>query len=59
VRINEVGYAGVDFQGSARWVELHNAGMSDVDVAGYWLCRYPDYAQICTPPAAGSSLLRG
>jgi hypothetical protein len=22
--------------------------MSDVDVAGYWLCRYPDYAQIST-----------
>ncbi|MEZ4703316.1 MAG: FlgD immunoglobulin-like domain containing protein [Rhodothermales bacterium] len=46
IRINEVGYAGVDIQGSAKWVELYNAGDADVDVSDYWLCNFPAYSQI-------------
>ncbi len=48
VRVNEIGYAGVDFQGAAKWVELHNTGTADVDVSSFWLCNFPNYAQIST-----------
>lgn len=46
VRINEVGYSGVDVQGASKWVELYNAGSAEVDVASYWLCNFPAYEQI-------------
>jgi hypothetical protein len=46
VRVNEIGYTGVDFQGAARWVELYNAGDADVDVSTYWLCNFPSYNEI-------------
>jgi FlgD Ig-like domain len=48
VRINEVGYAGVDFMGASKWVELHNAGANAVDVSDLWLCNFPSYSKIST-----------
>ena len=47
VRINEVGYAGVDFMGATKWVELYNAGDSAEDVSELYLCNFPTYSQIC------------
>jgi hypothetical protein len=46
VRLNEVGYLGVDFQGQPEWVELHNTGTGDVDVSGWFLCNFPVYQEI-------------
>ena len=48
VRINEVSHGEVDFMGSSNWVELYNAGTSDVDVSGLFLCDFPSYPQINT-----------
>ncbi|MDZ4699715.1 MAG: FlgD immunoglobulin-like domain containing protein [Rhodothermales bacterium] len=48
VRINEVGYAGVDFMGATKWVELYNAGDSAEDVSELYLCNFPTYSQIST-----------
>lgn len=39
VRINEVDY-------EDQWVELHNAGTSEVDVSDYYLCTFPTYEQL-------------
>ena len=46
IRINEIGYAGVDFQGASKWVEIHNEGADAVDVSTLWLCNFPAYEQI-------------
>lgn len=46
VRLNEVGYLGVDFQGQAEWVELHNTGTESVDVSSWFLCNFPVYQEI-------------
>ncbi len=48
IRINEVGYAGVDFMGASKWVELYNAGDSAEDVSELYLCNFPAYSQIST-----------
>ena len=55
VRINEVGYSGVDFQGASKWVELHNTDSSDVDVSSFWLCNFPNYTQIANLTALQGS----
>lgn len=48
LRLNEVGYSGVDVQGESKWVEIFNGTESAVDVSSYWLCNFPSYAQIST-----------
>lgn len=60
VRINEIDPAG-------NWVELHNAGDAEVDVAGWQFCNRPAYAAIgdlevvagsTTIPAGGYLVVR-
>ncbi len=46
IRINEIGIAGVDFQGATKWVELYNPGDTEVDASTYWLCNFPAYQLI-------------
>ena len=46
IRINEVGYNGVDFEGATKWVELYNAGDVEVDVSALILCNFPMYPTI-------------
>ncbi|MGA7304888.1 MAG: T9SS type A sorting domain-containing protein [Rhodothermales bacterium] len=46
IRLHEVGYSGVDYNDSSRWVELRNTGDADFDVSSFWLCNYPNYVQI-------------
>ena len=53
VRINEVGYNGVDYEGAAKWVELYNAGETDVDVSSLILCNIPMYPVINTLAVLG------
>ena len=53
VRINEVGFDGVDYEGASMWVELYNAGDADVDVASLILCDFPRYPVINTMTVLG------
>ena len=46
IRINEISHGEVDFMGSTNWVELFNAGDSEVDVAQLILCDFPAYPRI-------------
>ena len=56
VRITEVGFDGVDFDGAAKWVELHNTGDTEIDVSNLILCDFPDYPVVNTlTPLGGSS----
>ena len=55
VRINEVGYNDVTFEGAASWVELYNAGSTEVDVASLVLCDFPAYPTVNTLTVLGSS----
>ena len=48
IRINEVSHGEVDFMGSTSWVELYNAGDSEVDVSELVLCDFPAYPVINT-----------
>jgi hypothetical protein len=48
IRISEIGYSSVDFQGASKWVELHNTGTSAADVSLLYLCRFPQYDQLST-----------
>ena len=46
VYISEVGLSGTDFQGAAKWVELHNSSTESIDVSSYFLCNFPAYPRI-------------
>ena len=46
IRINEVSHGEVDFMGSTNWVELYNAGASEVDISNLILCDFPNYPVI-------------
>lgn len=46
IRINEVSHGEVDFMGSTNWIELFNAGDSEVDIASLILCDFPNYPVI-------------
>ena len=53
IRITEVGYNGVDYEGAAKWVELHNAGEAEVDVSNLILCDIPIYPVVNTLTVLG------
>ncbi|MBX2818721.1 MAG: T9SS type A sorting domain-containing protein [Rhodothermaceae bacterium] len=58
VRINEVSHGEVDFMGSMNWVELYNAGDSEVDISELILCDFPNYPVISTLSVlSGNTLL--
>ena len=46
IRINEVSHGEVDFMGSTNWVELYNAGDTEVDLSDLILCDFPNYPLI-------------
>ena len=52
IRITEVG-VGVMFEGNTKWVELHNAGDSEEDVAALLLCNFPLYPSVGSLTALG------
>ena len=58
IRINEVSHGEVDFMGSMNWVELYNAGDSEVDISELILCDFPNYPVISTLSVlSGSTML--
>ncbi len=46
IRISEIGFDGVDFDGASKWVELQNTGDTDFDITGLILCDFPDYPTV-------------
>ncbi|MEM8487900.1 MAG: FlgD immunoglobulin-like domain containing protein [Bacteroidota bacterium] len=46
IRISEIGFDGVDFDGATKWVELQNTGDTDFDITGLILCDFPDYPTV-------------
>ncbi len=58
IRVNEVGYNGVDFEGATKWVELYNEGDTEVDISGLILCEPPAYPTLGSLTAlAGSTTI--
>ncbi len=53
IRINEIGTNGVDYENASKWVELYNAGESEVDVSGLILCDFPEYPALGDLTALG------
>lgn len=46
IRVTEIGYNGVMYEGAAKWVELQNLGDTEVDVSNLVLCDFPRYPLI-------------
>lgn len=59
VRINEVSID-VDYEGQPEWVELYNAGSTEVDVSSWELCTFPAYLNLGTetPVLIGSTTIQ-
>ncbi len=59
IRISEIGFDGVDFDGASKWVELQNVGDEDFDITGLILCDFPQYPTVhgLTPLDGGSAII--
>ncbi len=53
IRISEIGFKDVDYEGAAKWVELQNTSDAAVDVTDLILCDFPQY------PTVGSLTVLG
>lgn len=53
IRISEIGFDGVDFEGAGIWVELHNNSDAAIDVTDLILCDFPRYPTVGSLTALG------
>lgn len=57
IRINEVSHGEVDFMGFTNWIELYNAGDSEVDISNLILCDSPECPSISSLSVLSGSVI--